>query len=410
MSLLTKQGTLAVPAVEGAFSDSTVGFQGKFGVFFYTLLKTTGFGVGRNFGYGFVDSGGNQRCIAYGAVDNVTTPTDYNRRQQASKLVDSISHNGSFGILPIDISFTSWDSNGFTLTLNDLLSGYDGVLIHYLILGGTDLTNTWVGDITTPTSTGVQSYTAPNFQPDLLLTAGFADNTTMPGSNSGIRAMLGAGTGPTAQYSVATGENSNIPTAVYSNASPKIVQIETESSTKFVANLDSMDALGWTWNWTTTNATPGSVMVAALRGGRYFVGTDTQRTSAGTKQRVGVGFTPKGGMFMGVNLVSPGTRDQTSSKLSVGATDGSTSAAVWGSGTDNVSTTDENSYVATDACLVHASNPATLDAKASLGSFDPDGYTLSYSTADANAREFLAVLAGDTAVTNAKILRPMRMI
>ena len=75
-------------------------------------------------------------------------------------------------------------------------------------------------------------------------------------------------------------------------------------------------------------------------------------------------------------------------------TDGANEAAMWGASTDAVSTTDENSYVATDGCLVHATNSATLDAKASLDSFGSDDYTLDWTTADGSAREFGAVLFG----------------
>lgn len=395
MALLVKQGTLAVPASLGTQSITTVGFQGKFGIFFHSLLKTGGFGADRNFGYGFVDAAGNARSVSHGAKDNITTPTDPQRRQQSNVLINPISHNGSFGTLPFVASFVSWDSLGFTLNWTDILAGFDAVVVGYLILGGSDLTDTWVGDISTPTVTGLQSYTAPNFQPDLLLTVGYGDSTTIPSNNSGVRIMLGAATDPAAQFSIAAGENSSVPTSVYSNASPKIIQVQTATADKFVASLDSMDALGYTLNWTTVNPTSGSIMVAALKGGSYFVGTDTQKTSTGTKQRTGVGFPASAAMFLGSNLVAPGTLDVVNSKLSVGMTDGVNEAAVWGSGTDAASPTDENSYLATDGCLVHASNPSTLDAKATLDSFGSDDYTLDWITADGNAREFISVLMGN---------------
>ena len=78
--------------------------------------------------------------------------------------------------------------------------------------------------------------------------------------------------------------------------------------------------------------------------------------------------------------------------MSIGGSDGSNSSTIWGESTDNVSTTDCNSYAATDGCIAIATNPSTLSAKASLSTFDPDGYTLDWETADAVERDFFAVL------------------
>jgi hypothetical protein len=50
----------------------------------------------------------------------------------------------------------------------------------------------------------------------------------------------------------------------------------------------------------------------------------------------------------------------------------------------------------TTKVLRHATNPSTVDAEADLNSFDADGYTLGWTTADATAREFVAVSMGST--------------
>ena len=69
-----------------------------------------------------------------------------------------------------------------------------------------------------------------------------------------------------------------------------------------------------------------------------------------------------------------------------------------------MATTDENSATVTDKILRHATSPSTTDAEADLSSFDPDGYTLNWTTADAVAREFIGLSMGsESAVVEVQV-------
>lgn len=388
--LQVKQGTLVAPASAGSQSY-TVGFQPKYGLFYTTKVTSAGFAANRNFGLGMIAGDTTARGISHTSGDAQTTSATIGRRQN-NDAIGLISCAGGI-VTPTTVGdITSWNSDGWTVNWVNVDDGL--VLVHYLVVGGDDITNTWCGTILTPTTTGSVGYTDPGFQPDLLVMATLGEANTVPGSFTQGRLAIGAAASPSQQQSLTVHDSDSIPTQVASIMAPSILDVENLGSTKFLANLVSMDATGWTLNWSATQATQTPVFVLAVKGGKYYVGQDTQKTSTGTQPKTGFGFSPKGLFFMGIDRTSSGTKSVTLSKLSVGATDGTNQAAVWGESADNVSTTDCNSYAATDGVIVHASNSATLNAKAAIDSLDPDGYTLNWVTADATAREFMVIGVG----------------
>jgi hypothetical protein len=220
------------------------------------------------------------------------------------------------------------------------------------------------------------------------------------GSFTSGRIGLGAASSATARAALCSQSAAAIPTTVASKqVSDKILlTISAAGADTLVADLVSFDALGCTLNYSVVETTQRVFFALALKGGQYKVTVDEQKTSTGTKSKTGVGFQPKAVLFMGTNRVASASSDATLSRLSIGASDGSSEGTVWGESTDNVSTTDENSANVTTKVLRHASNPSTTDAEADLTSLDADGYTLDWTTADATAREFLAIAVGSNAV------------
>lgn len=390
-----KTGSFTVPGTSSNFSITDVGFQPKALLMFSTLLSAEGFGVNRSFNIGFTD-GTNSRDIATVGNDGATAANGVAGRRQNTFTLETIAEAAGLVTIIQQLSLVSFDSGGFTL--DPIQAPGTTCQAHYIALGGSDITNVWAGTILTPTTTGSVGYTDPGFQPDFLLLMTLGETNIVPGSYTQERFTLGAASSASLQQSLSIHDSDNIPTQVADIMVPSILDVENLGSTKFLANLTSFDSSGFTLNYTTTQATQSPVFALAIKGGKYYVGTDTQKTSTGMKSKSGFGFTPKGLMFMGVNRTSSSTKSTTESKLSVGLTDGTNQGAVWGESTDNVSTTDSNSYTATDGVLVHASNSSTLNAKATISSLDSDGYTVDWGTADATAREFTVIGFGDIPV------------
>jgi len=396
MSLLAKKGTFTLPT-SGSIVETGVGFQPKALMMWCTRVTAAGYAVdqGVTFGMATAPTTNIVSASTY-SEDNVGTINSVQYIRNTSCLA-VIVRSGGINIVKVILTLTSFDSDGFTLNCS---GGSDSLfIVHYLALGGTDLTDAWAGQITSPTVASSVGYTDPGFQPDLLLVVSpgsmtAATQTSTPGSKFGI----GAADASLNQFTSFAVENSAIPTDLHSLQKAEFIHTLANAGTdSCVANLTSMDPTGFTLNWSTAQATARYFNILALKGGSYKVVADTQKTSTGTQAKTGIGFTPKALMLFGANLPSSASVDATLASTSVGASDGTTEGGVWTGSTDNVSTTDNNSATVTDKILRHATNPSTTNAEADLSSFDSDGYTLDWTTADATAREFISVVFGSSA-------------
>lgn len=391
MTLLVKQGTIIAPGTTGPVSYTDIGFQPKYGLFYANKLTSTGFGINRNFSFGIAAEDTTCRGITHTAGDAQTAANTTGRRHH-NDILCLIDCAGGI-VTPTTVGdLTSWDSLGFTINWINVNDGL--IVLNYLVVGGDEITDTWCGTILSPTVTGSVAYTDPAFRPDLLVTATTGEQNTVPGSFTQCRIAIGMATGPSAQQSLTVHDADLIPTQVASMMNAKVIQVENLGSTKHQADLTSIDSLGWTLDWQVVNATVTPIFVLAVKGGSYYVGRDTQKTSTGLQSKSDMPFSPKGLLFMGIDRDDSDTKSVTLSKLSMGGTDGTSQSAIWGESTDNVSTTDCNSYRATDGVIVHGSNSSTLDAKAAIDSLDPNGYTLDWLSADAVARQSIVLGIG----------------
>jgi hypothetical protein len=158
-----------------------------------------------------------------------------------------------------------------------------------------------------------------------------------------------------------------------------------------------MDSDGFTVNWSTA-ATGQNIFVLCLKGGQYKAGAFLQKTSSGSQGTTGVGFQPTGWMNYSSGVVAGTTVVANPSALTVAywaAASDATHRAVMFSG--------EGSYGRAEldraAVYTHRADDSTptLNAKADLTSFDSDGFTLNYGTADATAREIIYLAMGNAA-------------
>jgi len=327
MALSVFKGTLTSPASTGSQGYTGVGFQPEALIFFFTRQTSTGYSTGMATAFGFAAGTSNQQaCVSTSSSDNVSPTVAY--RNQRIGHTFSVVDPSTAGT-DVSAQLTSFDTDGFTLTYPSANHQY---LIHYIALGGADLTNAYVGVAQTKTSTGTQAYTGVGFQPDCILT-GSISTSSDPTTNfilGGGRLCLGAATlgGAGALY---IGEDDAIATSdvvSYQRSGRAFVQGNPSSSPSIEANLSTFDSDGFTFDFVTQAS--GSAIYffyLALKGGRYNVLTDTQKTSTGTQAKTGAGFTPVGLFTMGTNRASSTSADTTVMKLSMGATDGTNEGA-----------------------------------------------------------------------------------
>jgi hypothetical protein len=257
--------------------------------------------------------------------------------------------------------------------------------------------NAKAGDFTASGTTGNQAVTDPGFQPDFLLMASDADNVLDTGSRAHVLFSVGAASSSTARGTSSIRDRDAQTTMDVASAQVTdqilVVQNITAAFTR-VGDLVSFDATGFTINWTTASAF--NPFYLALEGGSYKVGSDTQKATTGTEATTGVGFQPTGLFMFSTNLATSASIDQTSCRISIGGSDGTNEGGIWFQSADNVADSDIDSRTYTDKIIGFSTQPSTTDAEADLSSFDSDGFTLNWTTADATAREFVYAAFGST--------------
>ena len=175
-----------------------------------------------------------------------------------------------------------------------------------------------------------------------------------------------------------------------------------EVGIKWEADLVSMDADGFTLNWTTaTNAGVNNPFVWALclKGGSYKVGAITESLTNTTKAETGVGFQPKGVLFSTVGNVASASINTSLNNQGYGAAVSTSQRAA-------IDTCD-NAQISTrldrTKCIVHTLDSGGINptsaGQADLASFDADGFTLDWTSTDGVARQTIYMAFGDAGVT-----------
>lgn len=386
MAFSTKAGSFVLNTVTGAQAVTGVGFTPKVVLFFMTIeaADTDDFGASGTMAIGIGVSATARATIARAQGGASAT-----RTSAVNTLV--IYSTGGVDIGTADL--TSLDADGFTINWSTAPAA--AWVVNYIALGGSDLTNVVLKQITAPAATGNQASTGVGFQPDalILISAGLTTAST----TSATHAILGLGL---AKSSSAQGTTSTVDISRIESTSSALITYSAGSTKTLDAALTSLDSDGFTLNFGTT--TSGAVIwVLCLKGGSYAVGAETQKTSTGTKAKTGVGFTPTGILLASVGNTAAAAVDTTTATQLIGAASGATVRGyIWvGDKTAAVDARALNranliaSYVPSNTSL-----PAT--SQADLSSFDSDGFTLNWTTADATAREFIFMAFGNTLATS----------
>lgn len=388
--------TINCPAVTGNQSYSCVDANGvpfvpKFLKIFGTQNTADGW-IGHNrFGVGFVAANAS-RAMSFTSANSVgTTATGKRMAAVAFTLISGT------GTVQVEASFVSFDlPGGFTLNWTTIASAGNTYQLHVLAIGG-DEVSAFVGDKLWGSSTGIIANPGCGYSPDFVMTMGGDTGAALPYGTTFAAFSLGMFT-RFGSAAIALKDSHNVsPSAVgqwqTTDAMIGITGQAAEPFEEMKADWSSMDADGYSCNLLTANN--DRYAYAALKGGRYWVGQDTQAVSAGVQSKRGIGFTPAGAALFGCNAVANASKDYTQCNLVLGAADGVNEGCTWNNSRDNLATTDNHQRSSTTKALAHCheSPSETVDAEADWIP-QPDGYDMNWTTADANAREFNVALFG----------------
>jgi hypothetical protein len=305
------------------------------------------------------------------------------------------SLNGTAGSIG---DLVSMDADGFTLNWSFVDGGSQ--LINYLALGGTSLSNVGLGTIAAKTTTGNQAYTGVGFQPTALMLFAGKWSTEPLNTNTNGAFTYGFATSSSARGAVAQRSKNSVnpQVAKHRQSASKVAISLTDAGVFTEADFVSFDADGFTLNYTTSGGTADTIYYLALRGPSVKVGTFNQATATGNQATSGVGFTPKALLLLSGNDTSA-NNDNTlaDAQISIGAASSTTERfSLWTGERDAVSPTDaDRNLDQTKAIKLFSAGTPTLNAAADLNSFDSDGFTLNWTTADATARQVLYFAIGN---------------
>lgn len=260
-----------------------------------------------------------------------------------------------------------------------------------------------VGYFDLNTSTGNQAITGVGFPPKIVLLFTSAANNT-EGWVADAYFSFGAAVSSSKRFSHAQYDDDNQNNAIsrrYYSDSHVYTEI-TDSGVIAQADLQSMDSDGFTIDVETAPGAARRILYVAIGGSNLQadVGRKSTKTSTGTQAYTGVGFLPK--MLMTIaNDLSSGSLDTVSNdcEFSMGWTTGGTDQQyTLGVSENNAGTMNTGRRLSTTKCLgtTAPSDETSVTTEASLTSFDTDGFTLNFSTANATAREFHYIALGQT--------------
>jgi hypothetical protein len=399
MSYLSKVGSFNIDTSKTAGQTQAitgVGFEPKIVLFWWGGSTGTGDGVaGGNISLGIGASNGATHFCLIGVSEDAQADSDTRRWMNLTALIRIYTNTDT---LDGAITSATMNADGFSLLVGDQFS--QTYRISYLALGGTDLTNTYIGNTTTPTVTGNYSRTGVGFQPDCLLTFNTSDIGII--NSSSLRLGFGMATGSANQGSVVTRHDDALATSDtkgYGYNGEVISGGTLSPRDAFV----SFDADGFTLNHLAGTSAYYYIYIA-LKGGQYKVHELTTRTDGNDIVESDVGFQPVAILFASANraLSTQGVSTD-HNRMSIGAATSATErAAIAVSDEDNLSDT-ETAYANYDAAVyAHVVDDAVVGLM-DIKSIDATGFTAVMDDTDPSACwvMYLAIGAVSSGVSGA---------
>lgn len=404
MAISVKVGTVALPNnTTGPISYTGVGFQPK--ALICSVNNRAAAGVSTaiaQIGFGFSDGTRSRACAFTSRNGGTTTENIDEEVRQAAQVITLLN---TFGALHFEAALTSFDADGFTLNVSTATTGQSN-LMTYLAIGGDDLTNVYVGDFLTGTSTGNVDVTDPGFAPDAVIMMHVNDGTALPNTSfdNGTQFGIGVGLSGSSRWgSVRTVLNQTLPTQAASQqeSSGILYGLTTTNTQDFVADYSGTITGGFRINISDAPAATVRVMYLALKGGTYSCGLETQATSVTTKSTA-VSGTPRGAFFAGTFLktAAAGINTSIDAYSTFGATDGTNETNNSTRTADAVSTADVMCGLSVTKSLVKRDIAGTIVADADV-TFTSGNMNVAWTTADATASQYgyLTIADASAAVT-----------
>ena len=276
-------------------------------------------------------------------------------------------------------------TDGFRIIIDNQFAS--AFRIHYLALGGSDITGAFVGTYDVTAGTGNFSVTGVGFQPEFVFFSSpmASDTAEVAGTDGQTGDNMGAAVSSTARATLAGSSFDALgtsDTASYIYSGEALSGMSSTSSMSRRYDFVSMDADGFTINRVENN--PVVQFYAALAGPSFTVGTLTTQTDTTTDiAESGLGFQPSAIMFFSAGRAESTADTPTADEMiTIGAGTGTTERGVQAiRDEDNVATTEVTTAIEFDAVYANLSSGA-IAGLMDIKSIDSDGFTAIMDDAD----------------------------
>ena len=364
--------------------------------------------------YGFSD-GTNHISQNMTALDNVTTQNEaYSWNTNA---VISIASTAATPVLVSRATISAFGTGSFTLSWGTQ-SDTNAMVIHYIVIGGSDITNvsafsTTYGSI----ATGNRSFngTGTTFTPDFCLTMSGCPNVTTANSLSvgGDNAQLCIGAArTTSQRFALAGRTETIGTSdtsmTFSNNSC-VMSLDTANGSPVgnadFVSFDNAAGGGITLNVTVAPWATGNFLgFLMFKGGAWETGTFQQRSGTGTQDVnfSNTGLNPEIVFLGGINSATANA-SVVNNYICLGASDGTRESFAWAGDQDaqaNMINTRTNSItkVYRQGAPAATAASSTTAAECDMNDMTTAGkFQLSWTTADSTLRQLAFWTVGTAA-------------
>ena len=273
-------------------------------------------------------------------------------------------------------------------------SANDGYNYFLWALGGDDVENISIDEITSPGSTGDQSYTGPGFEPDFLIVMHTVVTST-PFAGTQAIACIGMSDGTT-DAAVVTGSQDAQST---SNTSSRMTthfidyyNIATLAEYENAA-VKSLDSSGYTLTWNLIGGVARKYTIIAVKGPSAKVITTAQPTT-NTTNDLDAGFVPKAGLCIGAMKTSSSS-PSANNRFMIGTWDEQDNMDSGGwMDEDNQTTTDVDRFLSNTHSIKNYNHAQSVVGQATVAAYN-EGIRETWTSTDGTQYAHSWLLLGD---------------
>lgn len=392
MAVVCKTGSFLLNNTTGNQTITTGATDvGKAIIFFGTNQTATGYNNGMSGFFGAATNSTSRGVIAW-ASDNAVATTNVGE----GNLSNNCIYLFSGGTPTVDafadfVSFGTGASAGqFTINIGDAPTS--NVIVNYVFLGGSDITNATVVKKTQATATGAATTTGVGFQGTAAIFFGTAQTSegTLANTNVFIGAAVDDNNGGISQGLVSIGSNDAVntnPVAEYYQASTNCIGVFSGRAINSETPLTAFTSDGYTLSWPDAATSAWIYYGLIIKGGIYSIDAITAPASTGD-QSIAAGFTPKGVFYFGAGETGNFGSEVTGASITLSSMDNSGNMFGAWTGMGTAYSVNAASRTVNTKVLIAGTPLTTTDAEASYKSMDANGYTVTWSTVTSGAKFF----------------------